>query len=186
MSQHLDFLCKACAYKQKRQLQVNWKQVIRILYSAERSWFQFGLYVFTSLSDVSFSHYVEQRDGEISFHPKMKELPVWFWSTPQTPEQKETKRSSSNVVTGAGIIHHDQQLLLRGYSREEPMPVEVRHHVSFHVVHYSSFLGLIDGECFQRLSIVVKLREDHFVVVCNQRAWSVAIVLDTRKWLITK
>lgn len=32
-----------------------------------------------------------QSDGEVSFHPKMKEFPVWSWSTPQAPDVRKIK-----------------------------------------------------------------------------------------------
>lgn len=51
---------------------------------------------------------------------------------------------------------------------QHSMPVEVRHEVSFHVVHESSFFGLVDGKCLQWLSVVVKLSQHDCVVTCDQ------------------
>lgn len=61
------------------------------------------------------------------------------------------------------------------------MPVEVRHHISLHVVHGSSLFGLVDGECFQWLQIVVKLCQDDRVVACDQGTRRVAIILEATR-----
>lgn len=56
------------------------------------------------------------------------------------------------------------------YILEKPMPIDVRHHVRFHVVHDFSFLALINGECLQWLSVVIKLSQNNCIVARNQGA----------------
>lgn len=64
------------------------------------------------------------------------------------------------------------------------MPVEMGHHIGFHVVHQSSLFGLVDWERFQGLSVVVELCQDHCVVARDQWTGGVAIILQrTRKLL---
>lgn len=67
------------------------------------------------------------------------------------------------------------------YVLEKPMPVDVRHQVSFHVVHDSSLLALVNGECLQWLSIEIKLCQHDCVVACYQRTRGVAIILQTAR-----
>lgn len=61
------------------------------------------------------------------------------------------------------------------------MPVEVRHQVDLHVVHESSFFGLVDGERLQRLTVVIEFRQDARVVAGYQRTRRVTIILQRRR-----
>lgn len=60
---------------------------------------------------------------------------------------------------------------------QQSVPVELRHQIGLQVVHGSSLLGLVDGERFQRLQIVVELRQDDCVIAGDQRTRRVAVVL---------
>lgn len=65
------------------------------------------------------------------------------------------------------------------------MPVELRHQVGLHVVHESSFFGLVDGKRLQRLPVVIEFRQDDRVVAGHQRTRRVAVVLQRRRGAVT-
>lgn len=72
---------------------------------------------------------------------------------------------------------HNPGILFDSYLLEKTMPVQLRHHVSFHVVHGPSLLALVNRECLQWLPTIVKLSQNDCTVTRHQRAGSVAVIL---------
>lgn len=62
-------------------------------------------------------------------------------------------------------------------SLEKSMPVQMRHDISFHVVHDPALFALVHREGLQRLPVIIKFCQDHCVVAGHQWAGGVAIIL---------
>lgn len=63
-----------------------------------------------------------------------------------------------------------------GVSSEHAVPVKFGETPAFEEPHTVARAGLVDGESFGGVSVVVEFREHHFTVACDEGAGGVAIV----------
>ncbi len=108
----------------------------------------------------------------------MHDGPVWSWASPKAPsfEEEKQKRERKNeyracIQKGKLWSVHDRDSL------EKAMPIQMRHEISFHVVHDPALFALVHREGLQRLPVVIKFCQDHRVVAGHQRTGGVAIIL---------
>ncbi len=86
-------------------------------------------------------------------------------------KRRETNECQACIQKGKLRSVHDRDSL------EKAMPIQMRHEISFHVVHDPALFALVHREGLQRLPVVIKFCQDHRVVAGNQRTGGVAIIL---------